>query len=135
MRHVSTKFGRCKAGGFVVAAGLICVCLKGSLPAKAQVTASVRKSGSDSTSRLLNVQEGRSIAHAAAGQNELASGTKDCSHFVHQIYVSAGFEYPYASSFDIYVGDENFQRVRIPQAGDLIVWAGHIGVVGARVVH
>ena len=135
MRHVSTKFRRIKAGGFAVGAGLICVCLIGSLSAKAQVTASVRKSGSDSTSRLLNVQEGRSIAHAASEQNELASGTKDCSHFVHQIYVSAGFEYPYASSFDIYMGDENFQRVRIPQAGDLIVWPGHIGIVVDPVKH
>src|SRR5713226_7641730 len=98
-RHVRAKFGRNNTRGFAVGAGLI-FCLIGGLPAEAQVTASVRAPGSDSTSRLLNAQEGRSIVHAALEQNELAGETRDCSHFVHQIYLSAGFEYPYASSFD-----------------------------------
>jgi hypothetical protein len=132
---VSAKFGRSKARGFAVGAGLICACLIGALPAEAQDTASVRAPGSDSSSRLLNAQEGRSIADAAREQNQLASGTQDCSHFVHQIYVNAGFEYPYASSFDIYVGNENFQRVKIPQSGDLIVWPRHIGIVVDPVGH
>jgi hypothetical protein len=78
---------------------------------------------------LVNAQEGRSIADAAAEQNELMGPPQDCSHVVHQIYAYAGFEYPYASSFEIYAGDENFQRVRFPQAGDLIVWPGHLGIV------
>jgi len=129
MRHVSRKSGRSKARGLVVGVGLICVCLVGGLHAEAQVTAAVRASGSDSTSRLLNAREGRSIANAAREQNELTERTQDCSHVVHQIYLGAGFEYPYASSFDIYAGNQSFQRVRTPQAGDLIVWPGHIGIV------
>ncbi|PYT53820.1 MAG: hypothetical protein DMG46_23495 [Acidobacteria bacterium] len=35
----------------------------------------------------------------------------------------------YASSFELYAGDENFERVRHPQPGDLIVWPGHVGIV------
>jgi NlpC/P60 family len=129
MRQVRGKLRRSKARGLAVGAGLLCVCLLGGLHAEAQVTAAVRASGSDSTSRLLNVREGRSIADAAREQNELTEGTQDCSHVVHQIYLDAGFEYPYASSFDIYAGNESFQRVRFPQAGDLIVWPGHLGIV------
>ncbi|MGB7847938.1 MAG: NlpC/P60 family protein [Candidatus Acidiferrum sp.] len=129
MRHVSAKFGRSKARGFAVGAGLTFVCLMGSLPAKAQVAAPVRGPVSNSTSRLLNAKEGRSIAQAAWEQSELVSGAQDCSHFVHQIYLRAGFEYPYASSFDIYAGNENFRRVKTPRAGDLIVWPGHVGIV------
>jgi hypothetical protein len=71
----------------------LCVCLTGGLPVEVQVTASVRATEPDSTSRLLNAQEGRAIAHAASEQHELASGAQDRAHFVHQIYVSTGFEY------------------------------------------
>src|SRR6202008_4509422 len=87
MRHVSTKVGRSKARGLAVGAGLICVYLMGALPGGAQVTASVRELGSDSPARLLNAEEGRSIADAAWEQNELPSGARDCSHFVHQVYL------------------------------------------------
>jgi hypothetical protein len=45
------------------------------------------------------------------------------------MYLNAGFEYPYASSFDLYAGNENFVRVRKPQPGDLIAWPGHVGIV------
>src|ERR1700741_1106315 len=135
MRHVSTKLGRSKARGLAVGAGLICVYLMGALPGGAQVTASVRELGSDSPARLLNAEEGRSIADAAWEQNELPSGARDCSHFVHQVYLHAGFEYAYASSFDIYAGNENFQRVRIPQPGDMIVWPGHLGIIVDPVEH
>ena len=48
---------------------------------------------------------------------------------VHKIYVDAGFEYPYASSFELYSGNENFARVKYPRAGDLIAWPGHVGIV------
>ena len=135
MRHASVKSGPCKARGFAVGAGLICVCLAGGWHVQAQVTTPDRAPGSPATSRLLNPQEGRSIANAAWEQSEVAGGMQDCSHSVHQIYLRAGFEYPYASSFEIYSGDENFQRVRIPQAGDLIVWPGHLGIVVDPVEH
>lgn len=135
MSHVSAQFGRSKARDFAAGAGLICVCLLGGLRTEAQVTASVRAPGSDSASRLLNAQEELAIVDAAGEQNELAGQAQDCSHAVRQIYASAGFAYPYASSFEIYAGNENFQRVRTPQAGDLIVWPGHLGIVLDPVEH
>lgn len=79
--------------------------------------------------RLLGLEEGRAIADAARDQDQPASGARDCSHLVHQTYLNAGFDYPYASSFELYAGQENFERVRNPQPGDLIVWPGHVGIV------
>jgi hypothetical protein len=77
----------------------------------------------------LSAPEGKAIVSAALEQDLGSSGAQDCSHVVHQIYVDAGFEYPYASSFDLYAGNENFERVRHPQPGDLIAWPGHVGIV------
>ena len=48
---------------------------------------------------------------------------------MHAIYLQAGFPYPYASSSDLYDGADDFQRVTRPQPGDLVVWAGHVGIV------
>jgi hypothetical protein len=53
----------------------------------------------------------------------------DCSHLVHDVYGQAGFPYNYISSRELYVGSTNFTRVRAPQAGDLVVWRGHVGIV------
>jgi hypothetical protein len=53
----------------------------------------------------------------------------DCSHLVHDVYEQAGFPYDYVSSRELYVGSTNFTRVRAPQAGDLVVWRGHVGIV------
>jgi len=78
---------------------------------------------------LVSVEEGQKIAAAALDQNEPVRATRDCSHLVHQIYSDAGYEYPYASSFDLYAGHGNFRRVRHAQAGDLIIWPGHVGIV------
>jgi hypothetical protein len=77
----------------------------------------------------LSVEEGRSIVEVAWQQDPPDAGMRDCSHTVHQIYASAGYEYPYASSFEIYAGNENFERVKNPRAGDLIAWPGHVGIV------
>lgn len=85
--------------------------------------------------RLLNAKEGRSIVDVAKDQDQAGRDPQDCSHFVHQTYVDAGFEYPYASSFDLYAGNENFQRVRHPRPGDLIVWRGHVGIVLDPIEH
>ena len=79
--------------------------------------------------RLVSAQEGRKIAATALGQDEPVRTSQDCSHLVHQIYSDAGYEYPYASSFDLYAGHGNFRRVRHAQAGDLITWPGHVGIV------
>ncbi len=53
----------------------------------------------------------------------------DCSHLVHTVYERAGFPYSYASSADLYAGVDEFQRMTRPQAGDLVVWPGHVGIV------
>ena len=53
----------------------------------------------------------------------------DCSHLVHDVYERAGFVYDYISSRELYIGSTNFTRVRVPQAGDLVVWRGHVGIV------
>jgi hypothetical protein len=60
---------------------------------------------------------------------------QDCSHFVHEIYLRAGFPYAYENSVALYEGTTDFQRVNQPQPGDLIVWRGHIGIVVNPVQH
>jgi hypothetical protein len=73
--------------------------------------------------------EGRRILATISDVDvESESGT-DCSHLVHDIYEQAGFPYKYVSSRELYVGSTNFTRVRAPQAGDLVVWRGHAGIV------
>jgi hypothetical protein len=106
--------------------GMVCVCSVAAPPSVAQV-APARES--DSGLHLLTVAEGRSIVDVAWQQDAPDAGMRDCSHAVHQIYAAAGYEYPYASSFEIYAGHENFARVKYPHAGDLIVWPGHVGIV------
>jgi NlpC/P60 family len=83
----------------------------------------------ESNPRLLTAEEGRAIVDKAWGWELSGEGTQDCSHLVHQVYLNAGYEYPYASSFDIYAGNENFSRVKTPQAGDVVAWPGHVGIV------
>ena len=82
-----------------------------------------------SATRLVTAEQGRQIATVALEQDEPIRGTQDCSHLVHQVYSVSGYEYAYASSFDLYAGNENFRRVRHPQAGDLVTWPGHVGIV------
>jgi hypothetical protein len=53
----------------------------------------------------------------------------DCSHFVHDVYEQAGFTYDYVSSRELYIGNTHFTRLHKPQAGDLVVWRGHVGIV------
>jgi hypothetical protein len=79
--------------------------------------------------RLLNGDEGVTLVNTAIAQRAKAGRKPDCSHLVHQIYESAGFSYPYASSFDLYDGIDNFRRISTPRPGDLIVWRGHVGIV------
>jgi hypothetical protein len=110
---------------FALAFGL--ACLMGAASARAQNADAPQDK--PSATRLLTVEEGRSIADAALQQEQPVPGTQDCSHLIHELYESAGFEYPYASSFELFAGHENFARVRYPHAGDLIVWPGHVGIV------
>jgi len=101
--------------------------------ANAQSTAAASQSGRNF--RLMTAAEGREIVSAALEQEQVPSGAQDCSHVVHEFYLDAGFEYPYASSFEIYTGNENFARVKMPRAGDLIAWPGHVGIVVNPVEH
>jgi hypothetical protein len=127
-----TRFKWLVGRGFVAVFAKACrlalgVWVVGIAPAIAQVAVPVHES--DLGQRLLTLEEGRSIVNVAWQVDRLETGMRDCSHLVHQIYANAGFEYPYASSFEIYAGTENFERVKNPHAGDLITWRGHVGIV------
>jgi len=115
------------AGGFALAASLAVGCMAAGSLANAQARPASQRAGSKS--RLLSAAEGRAIVEGAQDQEQPARSAQDCSHLVHEMYFSAGFEYPYASSFELYAGNENFQRVRNPQPGDLIAWPGHVGII------
>ncbi len=127
MANARVKFNWIAARGFALAACAASVCLFGISPANAQTAPSAQQS--ESNSRLLTAEEGRAIVNTAWGWEQSAEGTQDCSHLVHQVYLLAGYDYPYASSFDIYAGNENFGRVKTPQAGDVVAWPGHVGIV------
>ena len=73
--------------------------------------------------------EGRKILAAIPTVDVESESETDCSHLVHDIYEQAGFPYEYVSSRELYIGSTNFTRVRAPQAGDLVVWRGHVGIV------
>jgi len=143
-----------KAGiGFALAACLAACCLIAgpqvkaqtapASQAKAQAVPDSQTSAQDAPAaprpapnfRLLNAKEERSIVHAAKDQAQSGREAQDCSHLVHQTYLDAGFQYPYANSFELYAGHENFQRVRHPRPGDLIVWPGHVGIVLDPIEH
>src|SRR6266849_6104158 len=85
--------------------------------------------------RLLSAHEGLTLVNTAWEQREQLRRKPDCSHLVHQIYELSGFLYPYASSFDLYEGTDNFRRVSTPRPGDLVVWRGHVGIAIDVVQH
>ncbi len=73
--------------------------------------------------------EGRKILATLPTADAESESETDCSHLVHDVYERAGFPYNYVSSRELYIGTANFTRVRAPQAGDLVVWRGHVGIV------
>lgn len=77
--------------------------------------------------RALSQDDRRSII--AALDTRVRRSERDCSHLVHAIYTKAGLPYSYAPSSEIYAGVGDFQRVKRPEPGDLIVWRGHVGIV------
>jgi hypothetical protein len=85
--------------------------------------------------RLLTAAEGQTLVNTAWERREQLRRKPDCSHLVHQIYELSGFPYPYASSFDLYEGTDNFRRVSTPRPGDLVVWRGHVGIVIDAIEH
>src|SRR2546425_2940057 len=127
MGEAKTEFNWRIARGIALAVCLAGGWMAGGSQAQAQVRSASQESVSNS--RLLSAEGGRTIVNAARDQDQPERGAQDCSHLVHQTYLNAGFEYAYASSFELYAGNENFERVRKPQPGDLIVWPGHVGIV------
>jgi cell wall-associated NlpC family hydrolase len=86
-------------------------------------------SGRASGRRTLTPDDGLAVIAAALDSRTHSDREPDCSHLVHAIYSRAGFPYIYAPSSDLYAGTHEFQRVSHPQAGDLVVWQGHAGIV------
>jgi hypothetical protein len=106
---------------------LLCLC---AFTPYLSMRAAQASSGNEAVSlRLVSARQGREIASTALQQDGTTLRARDCSHIVHEIYEAAGYQYPYASSFDLYAGHDNFVRVRHPQPGDLITWRGHVGIV------
>jgi hypothetical protein len=87
--------------------------------------ASVETSGPRPIART----EGRRILATILTVDADSESETDCSHLVHNVYEQAGFPFDYVSSGELYIGSANFTRVRAPQAGDLVVWRGHVGIV------
>ena len=133
MRDKKFKFGWGEWRDRVIALGVVFVCFAAGSLMKAQAVPPTREP--ESNVRLLTVEEGRAIVNKAWEQDPPARGTQDCSHLVHQIYERAGYQYAYASSFELYAGNQDFARVRTPQPGDLVVWPGHVGIVIDPLVH
>jgi hypothetical protein len=104
-----------------------CVFALGAVSVEAQTALPAKENSPNA--RLMSVAEGRAIVRTAFQGDEREQESQDCSHAVQAVYATAGFAYPYASSFEIYSGGENFARVKYPRAGDVIAWPGHVGIL------
>lgn len=78
---------------------------------------------------LLSPEQGDAMAAFVLQSERRIRSKPDCSHLVHLLYARAGLIYPYENSRVLYRGISDFKRVKAPQAGDLVVWLGHVGVV------
>jgi hypothetical protein len=89
------------------------------------------ESVSESSSQLRPItwNEGVQVIETAWRNLSRFDSQIDCSHLVHEIYEQAGLRYRYSTSNELYRGIEEFERVRVPQPADLIVWPGHVGMV------
>jgi cell wall-associated NlpC family hydrolase len=103
------------------------LCVISAVSAEAQTALPAKENSPNA--RLMSVAEGRVIVRTAFQGDEREQGARDCSHVVQAVFATAGFAYPYASSFEIYSGGENFARVKYPRAGDVIAWPGHVGIL------
>jgi cell wall-associated NlpC family hydrolase len=96
--------------------------------ARPQESQPTRPSHKTSRKHTLTDDDRKAVLSTAMDWKQHHSG-RDCSHLVHDIYEEAGFPYRYADSEDLYTGAQGFLRVSRPQAGDVIVWHGHAGIV------
>jgi hypothetical protein len=88
------------------------------------------KPGVDYTDAVLvSAEQGQALADFALQSGQRVRPKPDCSHLVHLLYARAGLIYPYEDSRVLYRGVDNFERVKTPQPGDLVVWLGHVGIV------
>src|SRR5215472_12985242 len=78
---------------------------------------------------LVSPDQGEAVAAFALQSEKRVRPKPDCSHLVHLLYERAGLIYPYEDSRVLYRGINDFQRVKTPQPGDLVVWLGHVGIV------
>jgi hypothetical protein len=78
---------------------------------------------------LVSPEQGEAVAAFALQTEKRIHPKPDCSHLVHLLYARAGLIYPYEDSRVLYRGISDFTRVKTPQAGDLAVWLGHVGIV------
>jgi len=85
--------------------------------------------GQEGVRRMLTAEQGKEIVKVAWARERQGGRKPDCSHLVHEVYERAGFPYAYANSFELYAGTSSFVPVTKPQAGDLVVWRGHVGIV------
>jgi hypothetical protein len=98
--------------------------------ASAALGQNVRRASAETPGlRPMATTEGRQILATIPMVDAESESETDCSHLVHDVYEQAGFPYDYVSSRELYIGSTNFTRVRAPQAGDLVVWRGHVGIV------
>jgi len=122
--------GRSAAWLILLSMASSCLLLAQSHPS---VQGDSRKTGSvpakPPAAKLLDSNQGLAILGAALETKHPGRPGADCSHLVHAIYEKAGFPYTYVPSSDLYVGTDEFRRVAQPQAGDLVVWLGHAGIV------
>lgn len=78
---------------------------------------------------LVSAEQGQALADFALHSGPRVRPKPDCSHLVHLLYARAGLIYPYEDSRVLYRGVDDFERVKSPQPGDLVVWLGHVGIV------
>jgi len=106
---------------------LVALCL--TMASSAFVQNATPTSSQTPGSRPIANTEARRILTVISTVHADSDSETDCSHLVHDVYEQAGFPYDYVSSRELYDGSAHFTRVRKPQAGDLIVWRGHVGIV------
>ena len=78
---------------------------------------------------LVSPEQGEALAAFALQSERRIHPKPDCSHLVHLLYARAGLIYPYEDSRVLYRGISDFERMKTPQPGDLVVWLGHVGIV------
>src|SRR5438270_9963079 len=110
----------------VLKLGLVFLCL---LTAIGGGVARAETDDDSSAALLVSPEQGEALAAFALQSERRIHLKPDCSHLVHLLYARAGLIYPYEDSRVLYRGISDFKRVKMPQAGDLAVWLGHVGIV------